>query len=143
MTENDDRNGFQNNQKTEKKMFEVGGKPGPGRGHSRRKREIKEVIDSLKAYSQNDDASLLDLELLDHVGRLILHDMISLDKKARLDSTKLFLNWLAKRLEAQERDKNERSFSPEEVSRFTELVKLRQDTDVAESTDEMNSLEED
>jgi hypothetical protein len=141
MTENDDRN----DQETEKKLFQKNGRGGPGRGNSRKRQEIAEVIKSIKELSQNSELNLLGTDVLDLIGRLILHDVTSKDTKTRIDSIKQLLNLLGKRIEAEEREKNDSSPTPEEVSRFAELVKLRQNTDVmdAEYAEEIRSLGED
>jgi hypothetical protein len=138
------KNEFQNDQETEKKLFQKNGRGGPGRGNSRKRQEIAEVIKSIKELSQNSELNLLGTDVLDLIGRLILHDVTSKDTKTRIDSIKQLLNLLGKRIEAEEREKNDsKNATFEEVFRFAELVKLRQNTDAmdAEYTEEMRSFE--
>jgi len=117
-------------QRDEKGQFVPGWTGGPGSGHTRQRQEISDLIASIKALSENDDLNLMDSEVLDLIGRLILSDVTSKDTKTRLDSIKQFLNLLGKRIEAAEREKQNSAISLKEISRIQELLELRQGMDV-------------
>ena len=123
---------FVNREKSrdDKGRFLPGNPGGSGRGNTRKRQEISEVIDSIKELSQNNDVSLLDPEVLDLIGRLILHDATSKDKKTRFDSVKQFLNWLSKRIEAEQREKQQNSVKSGEIERLQDAIQLRQEMDI-------------
>jgi hypothetical protein len=144
MKKNGNGKGDENDKDRDEKGRFMPGKPGgPGRGKTKRRQELSEVISEIKELL-NEEADLTTGKALNPLGRVLLHGITSKDLKVRTDSAKLYFNWLAKRIEAEEREKNDSNPTPEEVSRFAELVKLRQDTDVMDPkyAEEMSSLEE-
>jgi hypothetical protein len=91
------------------------------------------VIESIKSLSQNDDLNLMDSEVLDLIGRLILNDVTSKDTKIRIDSIKQFLNLLGKRIDAEEREKRDTGLSSEDINSFASLLSIKQELDVMEA----------
>ena len=130
MTENKDQDKFQNDQQTEKGLFEIGGPGGPGRGNTQKRQEISEAIEEIKELLQNDDVSLTSAEVLDPLGRILLHGTTSRDMKVRTESSKLYFSWLAKRIEAEQREQQDSGTSADEIERLRETFSIRQEMDV-------------
>jgi len=76
----------------EKGRFLPGNPGGPGKGN------IREAIEEIKGLLLNDDVSLTGAEVLDPLGRILLHGTTSKDMKVRTDSSKLYFTWLTRRV---------------------------------------------
>ena len=133
MSDKQKKNEFQNDKQTEKKMFEVGGKPGPGRGNTRKMQEISEAIEEIKELLLDDDVNLTSSKALAPLGRILLHGITSKDLKVRNDSMKLYFSWSTKMLEAEAREADEGSVSPGDLNSFARAICIKQDLDVIES----------
>ena len=125
MSENGDKNGSGNGgERDDKGRFVPGNPGGPGRGN------IREAIEEIKELLLNDDVSLTSSKVLDPVGRVLLHGTTSKDMKVRTDSAKLYFSWLAKRIEAEQREQQDGGTSPDEIERIRETISFRQEMDV-------------
>ena len=131
MTKNGNGNG---GERDDKGRFLPGKPGGPGRGKTKSGQELSEAIEEIKELLQNDDADLTSSKALQPVGCVLLHGITSKDSKVRTDSAKLYFAWVVKMRESIDREKQEDSgASPEEVKRFAEIVRMRQNLDVMEA----------
>jgi len=132
MSENGDKNGPEmDSERDEKGQFVDGWTGGPGSGHTRKRQEISEAIEEIKELLLNDDVSLTGAEVLDPLGRILLHGTTSKDMKVRTDSAKLYFTWLTKRVEAEQREDQGGLPSAEEIVRIRETIALRGVMDIA------------
>ena len=124
------KNGSGNGRETEierdgKGRFLPGNPGGPGgRGN------VREAIEEIKGLLLNEDVSLTSAEVLDPLGRILLHGTTSKDMKVRTDSAKLYFSWLAKRIEAEQREQQDSGTSADEIERLRETFSIRQEMDV-------------
>jgi hypothetical protein len=107
--------------------------PGNKLGGRGLKKELSEAIEVIKGLLLDDDADLTSSKALDPLGRVLLHGITLKDPKVKNDSAKLYFAWITKMREAEEREKDDSSVSPEEVERFAEIVRMRAELDVIKS----------
>jgi hypothetical protein len=79
----------------------------------------------------NDDVSLTGAEVLDPLGRILLHGTTSRDMKVRTDSSKLYFTWLTRRVEAEQREDQDCLPKPEDIERIRDLLQDRQAMDIS------------
>jgi hypothetical protein len=130
MSKNGKKNGSGNGRGSEmgrdsKGRFAPGNPGGSGRGN------IREAIEEIKELLLDDDVSLTGAEVLDPLGRILLHGTTSKDMKVRTDSAKLYFSWLTKRVEAEQREDQGDLPSAEDIERIRDLLQDRQAMDLS------------